>query len=506
MASDSSLHAPALHFEVVGGEIPLETNWRWRPLLSFNPVHGNVVGSDGWTVFCINPLDGSYRTVYQAPRENMHFISCIHPRTGDIVLGVHETLDIVFYSLNVDTGQLSEVSLDGLDLWGCVPRRLIVLANGDWCVFVENVDSEDVFEAGYFSSSGAYLGWGYPTVLTDSLSSGGAPANCTGVFDADGDCITAYFFEKKESEILAGSPDSSGCVDGVAAHARFKNMRLPVVNSRYLFVRADGAESWEWRLARLDLQTLEVQSLRMIGLDHNEVLAYCISEGDMFAIRSCASPASSAEAAKVHFLRASLGTGDSVPRLVAAIASVDLKAPVQPLTFRLADGAALQVDRRTLVARSEYFQRMLSSGLREDRSSEVDLTEDSDADEASLSVLLRFVLCDAWEGPHDDAELAFRVWGLADRYQLPKLLHLAEAHLHRLLSPSTVLSFLGRVAGSGGSLEEACWMLLDRKGSAILEEHEDDLDAIIAQNAKLAKRLILWRSGCSASAKRARLA
>merc|ERR1712083_999328 len=97
------------------------------------------------------------------------------------------------------------------------------------------------------------------------------------------------------------------------------------------------------------------------------------------------------------------------------------------------------------------------------------------------------------EGPVDDAEVAFRVRILADRYHLPRLVDIADAHLHRLLSPATVLTFLGRVLDSGGSLEDACWTLLDTEGTAIIEAHEADLDAIIAQNAKLAKRLILWR-------------
>ena len=150
------------------------------------------------------------------------------------------------------------------------------------------------------------------------------------------------------------------------------------------------------------------------------------------------------------------------------------------------------------MARSAYFRSMLSSGLREDTSGEVDLTGDRDADEASLSVLLRFILGDAWEGPRDDAQLNFRVRALADRYQLPRLLDLAEANLHRLLNPTSVLSFLGNVVGSGGPLEEACWELMDSHGAQVVEASEGDVDAIVEQNARLAKRLILWGAGAGA--------
>ena len=46
--------------------------------------------------------------------------------------------------------------------------------------------------------------------------------------------------------------------------------------------------------------------------------------------------------------------------------------------------------------------------------------------EASISALLQFLYTDSWEGPGEDDGLAFRVFALADRYQLTKLVDIAE--------------------------------------------------------------------------------
>merc|ERR1712032_597853 len=94
-----------------------------------------------------------------------------------------------------------------------------------------------------------------------------------------------------------------------------------------------------------------------------------------------------------------------------------------------------------------------------------------------------------------DEELAFRVRALADRYCMPRLVCLAESILYGMLSQTTVLSFLGRVVGSGGALEDACWALLNSAGEEILTENADVISDLISQNPELAKRLILWRSG-----------
>merc|ERR1712176_1352450 len=143
------------------------------------------------------------------------------------------------------------------------------------------------------------------------------------------------------------------------------------------------------------------------------------------------------------------------------------------------------------MARSSYFRAMLSSGMREDTQSEVDLSSEVNADEASLSVVLRFITCDAWIGPSEDMNLVFRVRALAERYQLQKLVCLAEARLQEHLSLATALKFLSQVAGSGTQLESACWDLLESDGASVIESSKHDLSVIIRQNPQLAQELII---------------
>jgi len=401
---------PTLQFEIVGGGIPVDYSWRFR-CLEFNAVHQKLIACDGWSVIAIDPLDGSHRILRQFPNES--FISCIDPSNGDVVMATNRegSAGADFSRVAVTTGQTSTISLADVDLWSYAPQRLIILGNGERCILATELDPDGMMgstEAGHFDANGKCIAWSV-ACFAESFQS---PANRSGVFDSFGHSVTAYFFEQRAAVFLAGSEDTPGCVDGVGTHARFGDLRLPTVNNKFLFVRMDGAETWQWRLARLNLKTLQVQSVHVTGLDHSDLLNYCASDDYMFALKAC--PASKDEVYKLLLMRASLDESDPSPGLVEAVSSVDLRAPVQAVSFRLSDGTVLQVDRRILVARSEYFRRMLSSGLREEHTNEIDLCADSDADEASLSVLLRFVLSDAWEGPHKDVELAFRVRCLAD--------------------------------------------------------------------------------------------
>merc|ERR1712232_1142705 len=98
-----------------------------------------------------------------------------------------------------------------------------------------------------------------------------------------------------------------------------------------------------------------------------------------------------------------------------------------------------------------------------------DLSDDPDVDEAALSVLLYFVeFSNAWGGSKTDATLAFRVRTLADRYCMPELVYLSESILHGMLTEGTVLSFLGRVLGTGSALEDACWAMMSSARERIL--------------------------------------
>ena len=126
--------------------------------------------------------------------------------------------------------------------------------------------------------------------------------------------------------------------------------------------------------------------------------------------------------------------------------------------------------------------------------------------EASISALLQFLYTDSWEGPGEDDGLAFRVFALADRYQLMKLVDIAEGHLHRLLRPDRVLRFLARMTRPcSSSLEQACWDLFDEEFATIMEEGEGDLNIIVKEDPELAKKMIVRAGLCSRGVKRRRM-
>jgi len=157
--------------------------------------------------------------------------------------------------------------------------------------------------------------------------------------------------------------------------------------------------------------------------------------------------------------------------------------------FHLAGGIALEIDGRLLIARSEYFRKMLTSEWREGQTNEVDLTNEPDADQKVMNVLLRFITCDDWVGTRDDMELALQVRRLADLYQLPKLIVLADDILLPMLNPNRLLLLLERVHGSGGRLEQACWQMLHAQPPHFMSKHKETLDEIIERNAQFAEDL-----------------
>ena len=74
---------------------------------------------------------------------------------------------------------------------------------------------------------------------------------------------------------------------------------------------------------------------------------------------------------------------------------------------------------------------MLSSGCRESVRNVVDLSNDPSVGRGELEVLLRFILSDVFTPLNESSDHAFRVWTLADRYQLPLLRSHVEACFDR---------------------------------------------------------------------------
>merc|ERR1711874_770734 len=85
----------------------------------------------------------------------------------------------------------------------------------------------------------------------------------------------------------------------------------------------------------------------------------------------------------------------------------------------------------------------------------------------------------------------FRVRALADRYELLHLRALAELQLEATLCAENVLHYLGRISGSGGSLERACWSLMAESGRDILHANAASLATLASENPTLAQTIML---------------
>jgi hypothetical protein len=305
---------------------------------------------------------------------------------------------------------------------------------------------------------------------------------------------------KSQDEFVAveivGCAQHSGQRDGVGPYARFGTIERPIVTDKYLFLddwHWQGNGRWKQRLARVDLATLQVETMRLSGIRQGDLTQLCASDRAMYGLRVVWDDGEQEYHAQL--MRAWLGPHEDDPGVAEAGGSMDLSVPAQPMTFRLAGGAALQIDRRILAGRSVHFKRLLASGMREANLGEVDLTGDADADEACVAVVLRYILSGTWHGSKI-AGLAFRVRALAHRWEMPRLVELAEYELCQLLNVNTVLDFLGRVVDTGCYLEEACWALMREKGPEVMQAQGQYIDDIIAENPHFAKQLILWGAGC----------
>lgn len=483
-----------LRFESVGDAIPFNVHERRGTV--YNGVHKRIVAMQKRSILSINPEDGSHQVVMQCPEgRSFAFISCVDPRSGDLIIAVDTEFDYYdWWRISMDPqASHSELDVSQLNLaaWHMQLARLVCLNDGGWVVFARLPYDDEIgeeIEVGHYDSQWNLLVWSYGLdmhifVNFDAFCSG---AGCC--FFRAGNALVRYNFQTQSFDFLAGCLSAGGCEDGVGGHARFSGLRQPKANSKYLFVRANGKTSWSWRLVRLDLTTLRAESILIVGVEHKDIWLLDVSEDFFYVLVQPPSTRPN----ELQLLRASLKEADLSPGFLTAMASVDLDVPMQRVSFRLAQGKVLEIDRRVIVARSGYFRNMLTSGLAEGQTNEVDLSADAEVDEASMAVLLHFVMSDEWIGAEGDIDLALRVRSLADRYMLSRLVCLAEGHLLRMLSPESVLSVLSRVVDSGGMLEQACWQLLDSQGSEIVATRDSELNDIFQGSPQFAKRLFVW--------------
>jgi len=157
-----------LHFEVVGGQLPLDYQPHVRNVeFEFCSALNTLIASDGRNIVAIETEDGSHRIVHHTERE--HRISCIHPKTGDIIFSTmkDDGAQLEFSSLVLSTGDISLVPLppvSGEPFWGLVPHRIINLADGHRIYLGElekgDLEKEDVGVGfAHLDASGSCIAW-----------------------------------------------------------------------------------------------------------------------------------------------------------------------------------------------------------------------------------------------------------------------------------------------------------------------------------------------------------
>ena len=159
------------------------------------------------------------------------------------------------------------------------------------------------------------------------------------------------------------------------------------------------------------------------------------------------------------------------------------------VTFQLVDSPPMHFDQRLLVARSEYCRKMFEKSCWKEATTRIiDLSSDMHAGRRSTAAVLSFLIFGRYSA-EGDAESAFAVRRLADRFCLPELVSQAERELQGLPRAGNVLAFLDHGTGTNGPLEQACIDMLQVHDCELLEEQVDRLDEIVAENQELARQL-----------------
>ena len=123
---------------------------------------------------------------------------------------------------------------------------------------------------------------------------------------------------------------------------------------------------------------------------------------------------------------------------------LDFSTEAKMLSFRLAEGPSLFFDQRLLMARSEYFQKMLTSDeWQESRNGEVDFTGDPHVTNEIMKAILHFILTDSFQV--GSVEFNLEVRKLADRFCLKSLVEKVDAAMKDMLNADNVLQILAEM-------------------------------------------------------------
>ncbi|CAL1163241.1 unnamed protein product [Cladocopium goreaui] len=449
--------------------------------LQKHPKYPMLVGCDRHRIIALDCRTGAHQVLHES--NSIVRISCLSPTSGDIIYSVIRNMNNFevgadereFFSLKLD-----DCLVDGFataripprpltlpqpheePFYGIAVERIIDLDNGSRIYLGDAETGTGMVHVG---ADGQLLMWSDDCEDHGLVLDVDAPANRFGLYDTEGYGVYMLSFESYETSVIAGDLQHWGTTDGVGPLARFWHLKRPMVSNRHLFMRTEGPAVYQWRQCCVDLKTLEVKTVYVVQ-NQGQALQLFVASLE----------------------------GDEVQPTYRQFCGIDLAEAVSTVVFRLPFNKRLQIDRRILVARSHHFREILSV---DQNLSEIDLSKEAAADLASFTVLLRFLMTDRWDATssHVEPDLAFNVRHLAKTFRLPRLMLLAEGHLQQQLSGQTVLNILGRVIGSGSTLEKACWSLLTLEREAILKQSQAQIETIVKEHPELAMKLILLGTG-----------
>jgi hypothetical protein len=319
----------------------------------------------------------------------------------------------------------------------------------------------------------------------------------------------------RDSCTIAGSQGKPGCRDGHGADARFHHLKAPNQHDDTSIVVRDIQPDGKSRICRVDLATYEVSTLKIRGIEDLNVAHFSCVFPNLLLLTNdgVLYQANLSETEDIY--ASSFGTD---------MAAVDWSEPMQEVKFKLSDGATVRADRRVLRARSGYFAAMLDPerGFKESQGT-VDLVG-KHTDAEALRAVLRYLTTDEFDVPvHgkqssrkrdsvetdgdsaevesrnaiflDQALFCLRVVQLADQYQLPRLVGLAEAFIVRVALPgreALVLPLLEASFGTGCAVEEACWDAFRKRAASVVAAlGQEELARLMARAPQLGARLLL---------------
>jgi len=323
-------------------------------------------------------------------------------------------------------------------------------------------------------------------------------------------CVYRWNHQERTVECIAGHPKASGRRDGFGTDARFTHLKRPVLTRRFAYVRESDN-----RFCRVDLETFEVSTLQLRGIDPSAIETYGVTPDGRMMFLIFTVPFRIYLAETTDALESTFCT--DMHRVDWTGAS-GVRVHVEFIAGR--DRQVYRADGRILEARSSYFRSMLSGGMREASDSEpIDLGEDVSGE--ALRSLLHFLHTDHFElvTPPSQvltmtdeealryAKLALEVHTLADRFLLPRLARLCEVFLSDFaLRASIVLPMLANITAprrpSLANLEAACWEFLEDNWKEIVQNHNSALQELVEQGHPLAVELLQASSGVKRSVRR----